>query len=122
MQTLTNAMVMEYGLADEVALPEGAMMDEIAGILKRHGALDRFGLAVVGDEHMEGQVMNERCLLPERWLVCAPKAQVGIDPKEVKETKWRLDVAGMLKACANTCEASPDGPHLVYVHKEEKQQ
>lgn len=120
MQKITNTQVLEYSTT-KTPQPNEDMMQEIAHILQKHQALQRFGLVCIDDNYNSKQVMNENCILPQRWLVTTPKTPQSIDPKQVLETQWRLDVPGMLKACASTCETTPDGPHNVYTHKEQAQ-
>jgi len=109
--TSNKTVVFEYGEAGttNASMPQDAMMQEIKAILKNHNALNRFGLARISSEHNPQIVMNENCLLPQRWLVTTPKAKTTIAVNEVLETQWRFDVPGMLKACETTCENTPDG-------------
>lgn len=109
-------MAFEYGIVDNAAYPSQEMMKELTQVLKKYQALNRFGLTRIEGVHAPGRVMSESCLPEQRLLVTAPKEKILVDPTTNLETQWRLDVPGMLKACASTCVADTDG-HSVLAHK-----
>ena len=116
MQKSPKPLAFEYGNAQEItAHPDINMMDEIALILKKHNALQRFGLVQMNQKPSLDLVMNEQCLKSERKLITTITPKTDLKPTQVLETQWRLDIPHMLKACAATCEASPEG-HDRYNH------
>jgi len=112
MQNTTHkTQAFEYGqiTEDNTMQPQEVMLQEIQQILKKHQALNRFGLTRIIGIYDPTIIMNENCLLNERLLITTPKTKEEIIPDEVLETQWRLDVPGMLKACRSTCENTPEG-------------
>jgi len=101
--------------------PNPAMMDEIAQILKKHQALNRFGITRIEATHNPDSVKSESCWPEQRWLIMTDEAAHKVDDAISLETQWRLDVPGMLKACKSIC--TPDGnAHGVLTHKGDEQQ
>jgi len=115
----SHSMAFEYGIVDNATHPSQEMMTELTQVLKKHQALNRFGLTRVEGLHTPGKVMSESCLPEQRLLITTAKEKALVNPATNLETQWRLDVPGMLKACESTCAADTDG-HRVLAHKEQQ--
>jgi len=115
----SHPMAFEYGIVDNATHPSQDMMTELTQVLKKHQALNRFGLTRIEGLPTTGKVMSESCLPEQRLLITTPKEKASVNPATNLETQWRLDMPGMLKACASTCEADASG-HSVISHKEQQ--
>lgn len=111
MQTSPNSLTFEYRTANEVIThPSEEMMSEITQILKKHNALNRFGLMHLSETHLpENLVMHESCNVKRRHLFSSPQLKGLHTNNNTVETQWRLDMPEMIKACVGECRAKPEG-------------
>jgi hypothetical protein len=75
------------GAADDVCL------EEVRAVLKRHGALDRFGITLLHDHFdvAEEELLVETCDPASRTLTIAPMTIAATDEGDrLIETNWRF--------------------------------
>lgn len=112
MQNISNThLPFEYGEADQANVtPPVAMLQEIRQILKKHQALNRFGLVQMDHTTQlpQGQVMSESCDILNRQLHSIPTQKDASGQANV-ETQWRLDLPHLLKQCTVDCAPDRDG-------------
>lgn len=92
---------------------------EIRDILKKHNALDRFGLTLI-HKHFDiapDEAMVEYTDHENRTLITKPIKKTDFDPDEFTVTNWRLTegdvVAERTCHCARTSD-SHTGGHVAY--------
>ena len=113
MQKPSNTLPFEYGAATQSPLhPTEDMMQELQQILKKHQALDRFGLMRIAENDAPSVVMNETCDPAQRLLITTPQTQAETNAARHIETQWSFHATHALKACNTTCEVNgPDKQH-----------
>lgn len=76
-------------------------IDEIKRVLKKHNALDRFGICLLHEHFPMGadEILVEYCDPIARVLTLQPKKKREISVEDVVETAWRLDTERALIAC-----------------------
>ena len=109
--TSNNTLPFEYGQVNQAyVMPPTTMLQEIRQILKKHKALNRFGLTQMDStiQLPKDQVMTESCDIPNRQLHSIPTAK-GNSVKKTVETQWSLNHSHLLKQCTETCNPGPEG-------------
>lgn len=77
------------------------MVDEIVGVLRKHNALNRFGLTLV-HKHFEvadDEVMVESTDVQSRTQTIVPVKKSELPNLDYTETSWRLDTGAPMMAC-----------------------
>ena len=77
--------------------PEDApLFAELAGVLNRHGALDRFGITLLHTHFpmLDGEVLREETDEEARVQTIQPAIRAEVTDSHVTETIWRLDQDG----------------------------
>ena len=95
-----------------------ACVEEIRDVLRRHGALQRFGITLL-HRHFEltpDEVLVESVDVEHRVISQVPRkaslARAGI------ETSWRLDMFKELQHCETICEVGCDYDGVAYHSKD----
>lgn len=80
-------------------------LQEIKGVLKKHNALSRFGIALLHTHFPvnEGEILVERCDPINRKLTISPEQKTGLTNLRLVETNWRFDVEGVSRFCYREC-------------------
>jgi len=106
-----NILPFEYGKTENVDItqPPKAMLQEIGQILKKHQALNRFGLVQMDHTTQlpQGYIMNESCDILNRQLYSVP-TQNNVSPQVNIETQWSLNHPHLVKQCKVGCEPGPE--------------
>lgn len=92
-----------------------ACLDEIRGVVERHGKVNRYGVALLHQhfELREGEVLVEHCDLDARTLSTAPQAATSEVLERYIPTIWRFD-----GHVANACSYCPTHGNQHDGHKE----
>ncbi|EAY27688.1 hypothetical protein [Microscilla marina] len=116
MNTKTTALNFEYGIASELDTnqllteQDQACFDEIQQVLKKHQALDRFGVTLLDNDALpDNTIRLETNSMAERTLISRIVNKNHSKNKSV-ETNWTLNNSKVLAACDKSCEA-PKGKH-----------
>jgi hypothetical protein len=81
-------------------------LNELRGVLARHGRLDRFGVALL-HRHFdldEGEILVEECDTTRRTLTTSPRRSEDFPPERRIETVWRFDGHGN-RTCVKNCNS-----------------
>lgn len=92
---------------------DDALFAEIAAVLDKHNAIDRFGIALLHTHFpiAEGEILVEETDPARRVQRIAPERQA---PARAIETAWRLGPdGGAVVSCY--CRISMDGSHMGHV-------
>lgn len=86
------------------------LFDELHLVLKKHGALRRFGVTLLHQHFMieDDEVLLEVSNRPERTQVTRPVKRSSLNETHI-ETAWRLDSGRPLSVM--NCVPQPDGTH-----------
>lgn len=71
-------------------------LEELREVLRRHNALDRFGINLLHD-HFDlepGELLIESCDVPNRTLTIQPSIPDPDEPGRIVETNWRFSHDG----------------------------
>ena len=82
--------VVEYSEKDE------PLFQELAAVLSKHGALDRFGISLL-HRHFDlndNEVLLEITHVKDRRQVTSPVSREELETMHILETSWRLDSKG----------------------------
>ncbi len=80
---------------------DDALFDELASVLRKHNALDRFGISLL-HRHFEiapGEVLLETTDIPTRVQTVRPVNETEIAGVPYIETSWRLGDGWVAMAC-----------------------
>ena len=94
---------------------DAACFREIREVLKKYGALDRFGLFLI-HKHFEiadDEEMTECTDHAGRTLTIMPRKKAEIDPAMTIATNWRFTETEEVAAACCTCARNSNG-HLGY--------
>ncbi len=98
---------------------DSTCIEELREVLKRHGALKRFGICLLHSHFplSEGEFLVETCDADLRILTLRPE-RIAKEPKgALIETSWRLDTGAAASMCIQLCKTyEKDGSHTSY-HK-----
>lgn len=114
---LVSMQVLHNGLSDvddvePFGLNDAACLAEIRDVLRKHGAEDRFGIALL-HRHFElvpGEVLLERCDPATRTLVTRPVKADSLRDADVLSTVWISD-GSSAQACQRICPRDASGRH-----------
>jgi len=91
------------------------LVQEIVTVLKKYGALDRFGLALL-HQHFPispDEVLLETTDVAARTQLIRPVHESTLESEDYVETSWRLDTGQPMMHCV--CRRDPDtGNHNHY--------
>lgn len=78
---------------------------ELKEVLKRHGALQRFGVSLLHTHFPihEGEVLVEECDDQNRTLTLRPMKRSEINEENLMQTNWRLDTKSSVQGCRGYC-------------------
>jgi hypothetical protein len=78
---------------------------ELKEVLKRHGALQRFGVTLLHTHFpiYEGELLVEECDEESRTLTLRPMKRLGINEENLMQTNWRLDTGASMGGCVAYC-------------------
>jgi hypothetical protein len=84
---------------------------ELKEVLKRHGALQRFGVTLLHTHFpiYEGEVLVEECDEQNRTLTLKPVKHSTLRDESLLQTNWRLDTEDSVQACQGYCVMTKDG-------------
>lgn len=123
MKTKTKSFAFEYGITSEMNTGELinnqdlACFDEIHQILKKHQALNRFGVTLLNNEKLpENLITVETNSIKDRILLTQTINKNNLSSQKSIETNWRLNTFSAVAACVSTCVASPADHN--FIHKE----
>ena len=90
---------------------------ELKEVLKRHGALQRFGVTLLHTHFpiYEGEVLVEECDEENRMLTLKPLKRSGFKEENVMQTNWRLDTNASVGTCTAYC-LMDEGRHVDKKH------
>jgi len=76
---------------------DAPLFAELAGVLSRHGALDRFGVALLHThfDMRDGEVLQEETDEEARIQTIKPAIRAEVTESHVTETTWRLSHDGV---------------------------
>ncbi len=113
----TSTITFEYGVAAELDATQllteqdQACFDEIQQILKKHQALNRFGVTLLDDEVLpQDSIRLETNSTIERTLITRIVDNNQLKNKSI-ETNWTLSNSKVIAACLQSCEVSRRGKH-----------
>lgn len=114
----TNFVDYEYGMVDEMdknnlnTTQQQACFEEIHSVLKKHNALDRFGITLIGNDKLaDDQIYLEHIDLNKRLMVCEPIAKNSTQLSDAIETNWQLDNIKALTNCTTLCSPTKSKGH-----------
>jgi hypothetical protein len=87
------------------------LIDELINVLRRHDALDRFGLTLL-HQHFdisEDEVLLETTDRQSREQLIRPVWKSDLESVEYTETSWRLDTGRPMMACVCVYESDGKG-------------
>jgi|SRR3989344_4881957 len=89
---------------------DDGLFRELAGVLERHNALDRFGINLLHTHFPinEGEVLLETTDRKTREQVIRPVSLDAIQRQGILETSWRLGPNGDVRMACH-CLMTPDG-------------
>jgi hypothetical protein len=94
-------------------------LNEVRAVLRRHGALDRFGICLL-HEHFDiadDEVMVESVDVDQRTLTTRPVHRDQLTGARSIETSWRLDSGDALTECRRSCvPGSNDALGVIHMH------
>jgi len=84
---------------------------ELREVLKRHAALQRFGIALLHTHFpiYEGEVLVEECDEQNRTLTLKPVRHSTLKQETLLQTNWRLDTEDSIQKCQAYCVMTSDG-------------
>lgn len=85
------------------------LMDDLIAVLRRHNALDRFGITLL-HQHFDiadDEVLLETTDVRSREQLIRPVKKSSLEGIDYTETSWRLDSGSPMMACV--CVYSSDG-------------
>jgi hypothetical protein len=93
------------------------LIKEIAAVLKKHNAIDRFGLTLLHQhfDTSDDEVMVEATDVDNRTQTIAPMPKVAIGDMPVIETAWRLDPDSCKPMMSCMCIKNPKGDHWMHL-------
>jgi hypothetical protein len=100
-----------------VGQDDDVVFAEIRDVLKRHGALQRFGVTLL-HQHFPiapGEVLVENIDVINRVLTTSPKVTDSVG--NAVETSWRLDHPDGQQRCETRCESDRDADGRPYHRK-----
>ena len=88
-----------------------ACVQEMKAVLKKHNALQRFGICLLHDHFplRDDERLVEVCDKANRTLTIKPVKKSECSDAKLIETSWRLDVADAVVACTVACHSSSAG-------------
>lgn len=96
-----------------------ACLEEIRTVLAKHGALERFGVALLHGHFAVGvdEVLVEYPDPANRRLISRVQKRSTVDPAKVVETQWRFGSEPVTRVCVKTCVWNSDaGKHVKTGH------
>jgi hypothetical protein len=80
-------------------------LDEIRAVLAKHGALQRFGIALLHEhfEVTEDEILVETIDVETRTLTSSPEKVAELSEYNTIETSWRLDDLDAMARCTTAC-------------------
>ena len=84
---------------------------ELKEVLKRHGALQRFGITLLHTHSpiYEGEVLVEECDEQNRTLTLKPVKHSTLREETLLQTNWRLDTEDSIQDCQAYCVMTSEG-------------
>lgn len=88
---------------------DGALVRDIVDVLRKHNALDRFGLTLLHQHFQisDNEVLVESVDTKTRTQTTRPMPKSDLGSLDYTETSWRLDSGEPMMACV--CIKYPDG-------------
>ena len=91
---------------------DNACIEELKSVLKKHRALDRFGVTLLHKhfEMKDDEILLEECDEENRTLILKPVNKNSIKSNKSIETNWRLDTFSSMARCISLCQYDPSTP------------
>jgi len=94
---------------------DASMVEEVVAVLRKHNALDRFGLMLL-HQHFDiadDEVLLETTDIESRTQLIRPVPKSTLEAMEYIETSWRLDSGSAVMHCAcATNQGEHTGQHV----------
>ncbi|TCV79275.1 hypothetical protein [Sulfurirhabdus autotrophica] len=87
------------------------LFNELYEVLKRHGALRRFGITLL-HQHFpitDEEILLEKTNIEDRIMMIRPTQKTELKGKKYLETSWRLDTGTPVMVCV--CVPKSNGGH-----------
>jgi hypothetical protein len=117
----------DFGDTSPLSDDDEAALSAIAGRLKAHGKLDRFGVRLIRNPLglSDGELLNETFHSVNRTLHCSvAERDAVLSDQGTVQTAWRWTVMPgesgpvVMQQCTATCQAVGEGHDLLHEHQE----
>mgnify|MGYP001793764896 CR=1 FL=1 len=116
MKANTTLLNFEYGISSQmstsqfITAQDQACFEEIHKVLKKHEALDRFGLTLLDQQLDKNQIRLETNSRLDRTLLTKVTTEDQGGNYTI-QTNWRLNTMKAVAECQTKCEAQTIGKH-----------
>jgi hypothetical protein len=114
MKAIESAVRSEHPDAADVkpwSVDDVPLFAELRAVLKRHGALSRFGITLLREpfDVCGNESLIEVCDRESRTLTTRPRSEDDVSGATLIETNWRLDSPVAVRECEKKCVGTTAG-------------
>lgn len=120
MQALDSVMNTLPDIDDVAPLSadDEACLTEVRRVLEEHGALQRFGVALLHQHFavQDDEILVEECDVASRTLKIRPQKRTSPATSRSIQTVWRLDTPTPVQGCMQVCTKDENNNHIRKSH------